>query len=173
MTMAIRSLLTDLSRCALALAAYGGAAAVFADEGGLEMFVGHWDVRVQILQPERQVLNYRETYERVLGGKFVRGHTEGKPDGTEDIVFGTYDAKVDGYPFWVFSSSGSYTYLPPGRYDARRRTMDWTNPSEWDVVYRSRCVYADGRTRRCELTIKDWKGKVLLEQEWTATRRNR
>lgn len=143
-----------------------------ADQGGLELFAGHWDVRVQILQPERKVVNYTERYEPVLDGKFIRGQTGRKPDGSEDIVFGTYDAKVDGYPFWIFSSSGSYTYLPPGSFDARRRTMEWTNPAGWDVVYRSQCDFPDARLRRCTLLIKDWRGKVLLEQEWTAIRRN-
>lgn len=143
-----------------------------ADEGGLDMFVGRWDLRVQILQPERKALNYSETYEWVLDRKFVRGHTGRKPDGTEDIVFGTYDAKIDGYPFWIFSSSGSYTYLPPGSFDARRRTMDWKSPGEWDISYQSRCLFPDASTRRCTLIIKNWKGKVLLEQEWIAVRRD-
>ncbi|MDO9599093.1 MAG: hypothetical protein Q7J47_15360 [Azoarcus sp.] len=158
---------------ACALLGFSVASSVaLADEGGLELLAGHWDIRVQILQPERTVVNYKERYEPVLDGKFIRGHTGLKPDGSEDIVFGTYDAKVDGYPFWIFSSSGSHISLPPGTFDARRRTMEWKTPAGWDINYRSRCHFPDARLRRCTLIIKDWKGKVLLEQESTAVRRN-
>lgn len=171
MYMTTPNLPVSLTVAVFAAVALAGTHAL-ADEGGLDMFVGRWDLRVQILQPERKVLNYSETYEWVLDRKFVRGHTGRKPDGTEDIVFGTYDAKVDGYPFWIFSSTGSYTYLPPGSFDARRRAMDWKSPAEWDISYRSRCLFPDARTRRCTLIMKNWKGKVLLEQEWTAVRRD-
>jgi hypothetical protein len=171
MNMTTLSLRLSLAIAILSAAVQAGPLAL-ADEGGLDMFVGRWDLRVQVLQPERKALNYSETYEWVLDRKFVRGHTGRKPDGTEDIIFGTYEAKIDGYPFWIFSSSGSYNYIAPGSFDARNRTMDWKSPGDWDISYQSRCLFPDASTRRCTLIIKNWKGNVLLEQEWVAVRRD-
>jgi len=144
-----------------------------ADESVLDNYIGSWDVRVKTLRPAKSEVNYSEVYEWVLGIRFIRGKTGTKTDGSEDIVFGTYDAKSKGYPFWIFSSSGSYTYLPPATWNKRKRLMEWKNPSGWDINYLSRCLFPDKNTRRCSLIMKDWKGKVLLEQAWTAVRKGR
>ncbi|MBU4263694.1 MAG: hypothetical protein KKC76_17705 [Proteobacteria bacterium] len=88
-----------------------------------------------------------------------------------DVIFGTYDRHADGYPFWIFSSSGSYIYLPPAKWNPRKRAMEWENPKESDIIYRSRCHFPDKNNRDCWLIMKDWKGKVLLELEWRAVRR--
>src|SRR5262249_12801749 len=100
-------------RCTIgALLVIGLAAApARAQDNALEKFVGRWDVRVKTLQPEKPDLTYIETYEWMLDRKFVRGRTEGKTDGTEDMVVGGYDAKTNRYPFWIFSSSGTYLDL--------------------------------------------------------------
>lgn len=142
-----------------------------ADEGGLENFVGDWDVHVRTLRPKPSEVRYTETYEWVLDGKFLRGQTGRKPDGTRDIIFATYDEQSQGYPFWIFSSSGSYSYLAPGTWDARALIMEWRNPAEFDIVYRSRCHFPDRNNRHCTLLVKDWKGTVLSELEWSAVRR--
>jgi hypothetical protein len=106
----------------------------------------------------------------VLDRKFIRGRTARKQDGSLDIVFGTYDQNADGYPFWIFSSSGSYLYLPPAVWNAGEQTMEWKNPSGLDINYRSRCRFPDRDNRLCHMIIKDWKGKVILEMEWAAVR---
>ena len=142
-----------------------------ADEGGLEKFVGRWDVRVKTLEPRKPELIYIETYEWVLRRRFIRGRTEQKSDGTEDLMVAGYDPKTKGYPFWIFSSTGTYLYLPPATWDARNRIMEWKSPPQWDVLYHGRCVFPDENTRSCTLILKDWKGKVLLEQEASAVRR--
>jgi hypothetical protein len=142
-----------------------------ADVGVLGYFVGQWEIHARTLRPEPSTASYHESYEWVLDGKYVRGETGRKADGSRDIVFGTYDAQADGYPFWIFSSSGSYLYLPPATWNARDKTMEWENPSGWDIVYRSRCHFPDRDNRHCTLIMKDWKGKVLLETEWRAVRR--
>ncbi len=144
---------------------------VYADEGGLEVFIGNWDLHAITLQPERKEVRYRERYQWTLDGKFIKGRAGPKPDGTRDDIYGTYDAKSGGYPFWVFSSSGSYLYLPPATWDARKRVMEWKNPANLDFNYQSSCHFPDNNTRRCRLIMTDWKGKVLQELEWTATRR--
>lgn len=141
-----------------------------ADKGGLDGFVGRWQVLVHTLQPTRSESSYTETYEWVLEGEFLRGKTGRKSDGTYDIVFATYDEKVDGYPFWIFSSSGSYTYLFPASWDAQKKTMEWKNPPEFDISYQSRCAFPDRNSRQCFLIVKDWRGAVVSELEWSAKR---
>jgi hypothetical protein len=73
--------------------------ALGADDGPLDLLVGRWDVHVKTLQPDKAEMTYRETYEWVLDRKFLRGRTEQKSDGTEDIIIATYDAQQDTYPF--------------------------------------------------------------------------
>jgi hypothetical protein len=145
---------------------------VRADQGGLDGFVGRWDVRVATLQPEKSEVTYTEVYAWVLDRQFLRGQTGRKTDGTEDVIYATYDAQAKGYPFWIFSSSGSYVYLAPATWNARTRIMEWKNPAGWDISYRGRCSFSDENTRHCTMIQKDWKGKVLLEQEWSAVRRD-
>jgi Protein of unknown function (DUF1579) len=143
-----------------------------AQDSVLEKFVGRWDVRVKTLQPQKTDLTHIETYEWILDRKFIRARTEGKADGTEDMVVVGYDLKTNGYGFWIFSSSGTFLYLAPGTWDARNRTIEWKSPPLTDVSYQARCMFPDDNTRRCTLVLKNWIGKVLLEQETSAARRN-
>jgi hypothetical protein len=143
---------------------------VHADSNALDLFVGNWQIQVTQLQPETSKLTYTEVYERVLDGKYIRGETARKPDGTQDIVFATYDATADNYLFWIFSSSGSYTYLPQATWNAKKRLMKWKNPSQFDISYESKCEFPSNNLRSCHLIMKDWKGKVLSELAWTAER---
>ncbi|HYP69118.1 MAG TPA: hypothetical protein VEP67_12825 [Thiobacillaceae bacterium] len=148
-----------------------GAAPALADKDVFGRFVGRWDIQAKTTQPQRSKMAYSETYEWTLDGKFIQGRTGRKADGSYDIAYGTYDKKADGYPFWIFSSSGSYTYLAPAKWYSGKQMMEWENPKDWDVAYHSRCYFPDADNRACNLIIKDWKGKVLLEMEWRAVRR--
>jgi Protein of unknown function (DUF1579) len=161
-------------RCAIAALLVIGLTAVsaHAQDNVLEKFVGRWNVRVKMLQPQQPDITYIETYEWMLDRKFVRARTEGKTDGTEDMVVGSYDPKANGYPFWIFSSTGTFLQLAPGTWDARNRTMEWKSPLLLDVSYQARCMFPDDNTRRCTLVIKNWLGKVLQEQDSSAVRRN-
>lgn len=147
------------------LGVLAGERSALADPKVLELFVGHWDIHARTLQPEPATASYRERYEWVLDGHFIRGETGRKADGSRDIIFATYDAQARGYPFWVFSSSGTYLYLPPATWNERRRTMEWENPKGFDINYRSRCHFPDRNNRLCSLIMEDWKGKVLMEHE--------
>ena len=142
-----------------------------AQDNVLEKYVGRWDVTVKTLQPQKSDQTYIETYEWMLDRKFVRAKTEGKADGTEDMVVGGYDPMTKKYPFWIFSSTGTFLYLAPGSWDAPSRTLEWKSPPISDVSYLGRCIFSNERTRRCTLIVKAWFGKVLLEQESTAIRR--
>ncbi|MGH8676089.1 MAG: hypothetical protein ACREVG_17515 [Burkholderiales bacterium] len=126
---------------------------------------------MKIQRPRPAQVTYTETYDWVLDRRFMRGDSGRKSDGSQEIVMATYDPASKGYPFWIFSSSGSYTYLPPARWDEGGNAMEWKNPGGTDLNYSARCVFADSRTRRCSVLVKDWKGKVLLESEGTAVRR--
>ena len=143
-----------------------------ADSGALDLLVGRWEVRVRTLQPEEAELTYTETYEWVLDHQFLRGRTEQKSDGTEDIVYATYDSQLQGYPFWIFSSSGTYTSLPPATWNARTRTMEWKNPPNSNISYNSRVVFRGDGVRHWTVLVKDWKGTVLLQQDGRAVRRS-
>ena len=161
-------------RCAIAalLIVSFIASSARAQDTVLEKFVGRWDVRVKTLQPQKADLTHIEIYEWMLDRKFVKARTKGKTDGTEDMVVVGYDLKTNGYGFWIFSSSGTFLYLAPGTWDARNRIIEWKSPPLLDVSYQARCMFPDDNTRRCTLVLKNWIGKVLLEQETSATRRN-
>lgn len=137
----------------------------------LDVFLGSWDVTVNIRQPAPAVVTYTETYEWALGGHFLRGDSGPKSDGTRDLVIATYVPGVDGYPFWIFSSSGAWFYLEPGQWDARTRTLEWRHAANSPVSYIVRCRFPDTHTRHCVSLVKDWKGKLLLDQEASARRR--
>ena len=165
-TVLLRRLAAGIT-CAAALIA---GALVYADEGGLEHFIGRWEVHMKKLAPEVLEDTYIETYTWTLEGKFLKGETRGKYDGTYDVIYATYDEQSGGYPFWSFSSSGTYWYLSPGTYDRRTKTIEWRNPSGFDIAYHAGCVFVDADTRHCALTIKDWKGAVVNQLEWKALR---
>lgn len=163
--------LVVIGAVSLALSALLGGSPARADEGVLGRYVGRWEVRLKTLQPKPSDQTYVETYEWTLGRKFVRAKIEQKADGTEDLVVAGYDPKTKGYPFWIFSSTGTFVYLPPATWDARARVMEWKSPPQMDISYSGRCLFPNENTRRCTVLVKDWKGRVLLEQESTAMRR--
>jgi len=144
----------------------------------LDLFVGQWDVRVKTLHPAEIEVTYRETYEWVLGHHFIRGETEGKPDGTNDVSYGRYNQQLDRYLFWVFSSSGisfslsgTSSELPAGTWDASARTLTWKSPPVSDISYEMRVVFTDERTRSWTFVVKNLAG-IMLRQEGVATRRD-
>lgn len=161
-----------LALVSLVVALWTAGPAAGAEGDALELLVGRWDARVKTLRPQPAELTYTEVYEWVLDNRFLRGRTEKKSDGTEDVVFATYDAQAKGYPFWVFSSTGTYTYLAPATWDARTRTMVFTNPPGLDISYRTVVIFPGDGTRHWTVLVKDWKGSVLLEQEGRAVRRS-
>lgn len=141
-----------------------------AADDPLELLAGSWEVSVTTLQPGPIQTDYTETYEWVLDGKFLKGQTR-RPDGGEDIIIGTHDTQANGYPFWIFSSSGTYLYLVPATWNARTRTLEFKSPPASDIYYNTVIVFPDAQTRHWTLIIKDWKGQVVLQQEGRAVRR--
>lgn len=155
----------------LAAALWAIAPPAAAEGDALDLLVGRWHARVKTVRPQPLEITYDEVYEWVLGGAFLRGHTEQKSDGTEDIIIATYDKEARGYPFWFFSSTGTYLYLAPGTWDARSRTMEFTNPPGMDLSYVTRVTFQQDGSRTWTVVIKDWKGTVVVEQQGRAVRR--
>lgn len=143
-----------------------------AADNPLDLFLGQWDVRVETTRPEPAVVTYKEQYEWILDGMFLRGETYDKSDGVEDLIVGAYDNNGKGHTFWIFSSTGDFLYLPPGDWNQRKRRFTWKNPQNSDISYRTVVEFPDNRTRRWTVTVRDWAGKILVEQNGFAERRN-
>lgn len=144
--------------------------AVRAEDDPLELLVGRWSAHVKTLQPDKHEISYTETYEWVLDRRFLRGQTENKSDHTQDISFGTYDVNIRRYPFWVFSSTGTYLNLAPAAWNADTRTLEFKNPPNTDIYYDTLVVFPDKLTRRWTVIVTDWRGQVILQQEGSAIR---
>jgi hypothetical protein len=150
----------------------GAAPAAGAKANVLELLQGTWNVTLTTTKPKPSVVTYTESYEWVLGHQFLRGNSGTKSDGSQDLVMATYDRPSGGYAFWIFSSSSSWIYLPPGFWDEATRTIEWKSSLNPRISYVSRSVFPDDKTRRWTAVVKDWKGTVLLEQTGTAVRRD-
>jgi hypothetical protein len=48
--------------------------------------------------------------------------------------------------------------------------MEFKSPPSSEIYYRTRVLFADNGTRRWALIVKDWTGKVILQQEGQAVR---
>ena len=137
----------------------------------LSRFVGTWDVVVHIKRPKDMVVTYVETSVWAPGQRLLRGDTGLKSDGTQDWSITLFDQASGGFQIWIFSSTGAWYFLPPARWDEAHSSIEWTNPPFSPVSHLTRCVFADARTRHCTTLVKDWKGSVLLEQDYTGKRR--
>jgi hypothetical protein len=172
---AVLQAVLSLLPTALAVLAGGVAAQAESDVSRqlavLERFVGTWDVSVRVKRPAQAVVTYTETVVWADGKRWLRGDTGPKSDGTRDWSMTGFDEASGGYPLWIFSSTGAWYYLAPGKWDEGARSIDWRNPPLLPVSHRTHCVFVDARTRQCSSVVKDWKGSVLLEQDYKAVRR--
>ena len=139
----------------------------------LDIFVGTWDVTLRTRQPEASVVRYSETYGWALGGHFLQGRSDDRPDGVDMFVIATHDPATDGFPFWIYMSSGAWFYLDPGQWDERERTLTWRSGPGAQLSYLNRCVFPQPDRRQCHTLVKDWRGSVVLDNELSAVRRSR
>jgi hypothetical protein len=51
--------------------------------------------------------------------------------------------------------------------------MTWGAPPGSPVSHVTRCSFGDERTKSCQTLVKNWTGSVMLEQSYTAVRRDR
>lgn len=136
----------------------------------LDIFRGTWALTVTTHLPVRAVVTSVSTNAWVLGERFLQGDSGPKSDGSRDMSMMTYDPASGGYPLWIFYSTGIVFFLPSGKWDPATRTMVWNSPPNLSGSYQYRCELADPRVHRCKSIAKDWKGKVLLEQDVVAER---
>lgn len=137
----------------------------------LDKFVGTWDVTVRVKRPKELVVTYTERTTWGPGRRWLRGDTGAKSDGNHDWSMTGFDQASGGYPIWIFSSTGAWYHLAPGKWNDAQQSIEWKAPPMSPVSHLSRCTFVDARTRHCSTLVKDWKGAVLLEQDLTATRR--
>ena len=119
-------------------------------------------------------VRYSETAVLSPGGKLLRSATSVEPDGTQDWSMMLFDpAKGGGYPLWIFSSTGAVYPLAPGKWNDQEKSMTWEAPPGSPVSHVTHCSFSDERTKSCQTLVKNWKGSVMLEQSYTAIRRDR
>ena len=137
----------------------------------LEHFIGRWQVRLDVLKPQPLAVSYVETYRWMLDRRFVLAEMSEHSRGETALTIATWDPAGDGYPFWIFMSSGAFFPLPAARWDAATRTMHWKSAFGAPVRLDSRCRFTEPALRLCHTVVRDWKGSVLSEQSSRAERR--
>jgi hypothetical protein len=154
-------------------ATFAAPAAAAPDHEVLKRFAGDWDVTVTMTRPVKLVVRYSESAVLAPGGKLLRSSTSVRPDGSQDWSMMLFDKASGGYPLWIFSSTGAVYPLAPGKWDDQAKSMTWEAPPGSPVSHVTHCSFSDERTKSCETLVKNWKGGVMLEQSYTATRRDR
>lgn len=139
----------------------------------LERYRGTWDVTIRTRQPKLAAVTSTETWDWTLDRRFLRGDTGIRSDGSQDNVIAGYDPTTRGFPFWIFSSTGAVIFLAPGVWNPTTQTLEWKNEAGANIQYLIRCTFVERNQRQCTALAKDWKGKVLLDQETVAVRRER
>lgn len=140
-----------------------------AQRAVLDRFVGTWDVTATAKVPKLAPVTSTFTWAWVLDHRFLRGESSVKSDRSQEMqVFG-HDA--DGYPLWIFSSSGLVLYLPRGEWNESTATMAWKNAPTDPILYTTRCTFESAATLRCSVQVKNLAGKVTIESESVAVRR--
>ncbi len=137
----------------------------------LDLFRGAWDVTITTHQPTKSVVTSVSKNSWVLGDRYLQGDSGLKSDGAHDLSMMTYDLSTGAYALWIFFSTVVVFFLPSGHWDDATRTMVWKSPPNLVGSYQYSCVLPDNRMHRCTSIGKDWKGKVLLEQDIVAVRR--
>ena len=137
----------------------------------LDRFAGSWDVTLTERRPKHQVTRYTQTTAWVLNHRYLRGESEVRPDGSQELSMFTYDLQSRTYPLWIFYSSGFVAYLQRGQWDESNRTMVWKSAAADPIQFTSRCTFENTGSLRCSTQVKDGKGGIAIEHESVALRR--
>ena len=135
----------------------------------LDRFVGTWDVTATTKVPRLAPVTSTFTWAWVLDRRFLRGESNIKSDGSQEMQVLGHDA--GGFPLWVFSSSGLAFQLARGEWDEATRTMSWKNAPTDPLLYATRCTFEGDTTLRCSGQVKSLAGKVAVDTESVALRR--
>lgn len=137
----------------------------------LDRFAGTWDVTLTVRRPKNLVVTYAQTGAWVLNHRYLRGESDVRPDGSQELSMFTYDPQSRTYPLWIFYSSGFVAYLQRGEWSESSRTMDWKSAAADPNQFATRCTFENATTLRCSTQVKDGKGGVAIDQESVALRR--
>jgi hypothetical protein len=137
----------------------------------LDRFAGTWDVTLTVRRPKHQSITYTQTTAWVLNHRYLRGESDVRPDGSQELSMFTYDLQSRNYPLWIFYSSGFVAYLQRGEWDESSRTMAWKSAALDPIQFTSRCTFENASRLRCSTHVKDGKGGIALEHESVALRR--
>ncbi|MGA8158392.1 MAG: hypothetical protein WB822_19760, partial [Rhodoplanes sp.] len=133
---------------------------------------GNWDVKATRLHPKPQLnITYTETFDWILGGRFLRSETSQKSDGGKSMSIFWFDAITKTYRFVIFDAKGFSLELPPPTWDERTQTMEWKTGWLSPTSYTANATFPDPDTIRWRSLWKDWKGSPILELEGVSTRR--
>nr|ACF98060.1 hypothetical protein [uncultured bacterium 888] len=168
--------LVFLSPCSVTAAESGRSADVQAGSGPemrvIEKWRGTWEVKSVRRAPQPvQEIQYVETFEWVLDGRFLRSQTSRKTDGGMSSSMFWFDVFTKTYRFVVFDAGGFALELPPPTWNEATQTMEWKSGSLSPTSYTAHATFSDGDTIRWRSLWKDWKGTAILELEGVSTRR--
>ena len=138
----------------------------------IEKWRGTWEVKsVRHAPKPAKEIQYVETFEWVLDGRFLRSQTSRKSDGGMSSSMLWFDVFTKSYRFIVFDANGFALELPPPTWNEATQTMEWKSGSLSPTSYTAHATFPDADTIRWKSSWKDWKGTPILELEGVSTRR--
>ena len=138
----------------------------------IDKWQGTWEVKSVRRAPKpAQEIQYVETFEWVLDGRFLRSQTSRKTDGGMSSSMFWFDGFTKTYRFVVFDAGGFALELPPPTWNEATQTMEWKSGALSPTSYTAHATFSDGDTIRWRSLWKDWKGNAILELEGVSTRR--
>jgi len=133
---------------------------------------GTWEVKATRRQPQPEMaVNYVETYDWVLDGRYLRSETSRKSDGGKSMSMVWFDANTKNYRFVIFDANGLAVELPPPTWSENTQTMEWRGGMFSPVAYTGYATFTNPDTIRWKSLLKDWKGTVIVDLEGVSVRR--
>jgi hypothetical protein len=137
----------------------------------LDKWVGSWRTTYKLPKaewtPEEKTGMSEHTTSRVVGGRFVQEKSEHSDKTSGSLIF-TYDAQLNSYRSWWFSSAG-YTSESSGHWDTVTQTMTWTAKQDGNTTTTKHRFVDDDNTEWAVL-VKDGNGKILFRMEGKSVR---
>jgi hypothetical protein len=142
----------------------------------LEGFIGSWNEEMSNKATEwtPNARKITAVTKRVwfLGGKYIRGEGAWMPDNNQFFHLMSYDPQAKAYRAWYFDASGTMpSGLVKGEWDARTKTLKWTDRDEagnktvgWHKV-------VDKDHTEWAMSVTNPAGKVVLDLSGKCTRR--
>lgn len=138
----------------------------------IEKWQGTWEVKAFRRRPEpAEEVTYRETFDWILDGRYLRSETSQKSDGGKSMSMFWFDLITKTYRFVIYDASGFAVELPPPVWKESTQTMEWKSGLFSPLSYTGYATFTDPNTIRWKSLWKDWKGTVIMDLEGTSIRR--